>query len=167
MTVAFSDSHPTLYVVSPRWNRLGSVLFGHRRIGLALQWTKYRVDECLRMLLSSCLRKRTSEERADNFRVPLFQTLFWRRLENGESAEIAQRKKRGTREEEVTETHSLLVLGRFHSWVMIVFKRINSLLIKEWIPEVSLTVQRGSVFKGLWNLRLELPVAPRRPISQP
>ena len=38
MAVEFSDSHPTLYVVS----RLGSVLFGPRRTGLALPWTTYR-----------------------------------------------------------------------------------------------------------------------------
>ena len=41
--VAYSDSHPTLDVVSARWNRLGSVLFRPRRTGLALQRTTYRV----------------------------------------------------------------------------------------------------------------------------
>ena len=41
--VAFSDNHPTLYVVSPWWNRLGSVLFGPWRTGLDLPWTTYRV----------------------------------------------------------------------------------------------------------------------------
>ena len=43
MTVAHSDSHPTLYVVSPWWNRLGSVLFRPWRTSLALPWTTYRV----------------------------------------------------------------------------------------------------------------------------
>ena len=42
MSAAFSDSHPTLYVDSPWWNRLGSVLFGPQRTGLALPWTTYR-----------------------------------------------------------------------------------------------------------------------------
>ena len=41
--VGFSDIHPTLYVVSPWWNRLDSVLFGPRRTGLAHPWTRYRV----------------------------------------------------------------------------------------------------------------------------
>ena len=36
MTVAYSDSHPTQYVVNPCWIRLGSVLFGPWRTGLAL-----------------------------------------------------------------------------------------------------------------------------------
>ena len=39
MTVAYSDSHPMMYVVSPQWNRLGSGwqfnrLFGHLNHGL-------------------------------------------------------------------------------------------------------------------------------------
>ena len=41
--VGFTDIHPTLYVVSPWWNRSDSVLFGPRRTGLALPWTRYRV----------------------------------------------------------------------------------------------------------------------------
>ena len=43
MRVGFSDSGPTLYLVSPWWNRLYSVLFGPWRTGLALPWTRYRV----------------------------------------------------------------------------------------------------------------------------
>ena len=43
MTVAYSASHPTLYLVSPWWNRLGSVLFGPCRTGVAFPWTRYRV----------------------------------------------------------------------------------------------------------------------------
>ena len=35
------------------------MLLGPRRTGLALPWTKYRVDDCLRMLLP-CFRKRMS-----------------------------------------------------------------------------------------------------------
>ena len=49
MSVAYSDSHPTLYVVSPWWNRSGSMLFDQQRTGLALPWTTYRVgglSEC-------------------------------------------------------------------------------------------------------------------------
>ena len=40
--VRSQDSHPALYVVSDRWNRLGSVLSGPGRTGLALPWTTYR-----------------------------------------------------------------------------------------------------------------------------
>ena len=59
MAVAFLDIHPTLYVVSPLWNRLGSVLYGPQRTGLALPSTTYRWDDCQKMLLS-CFRKRMS-----------------------------------------------------------------------------------------------------------
>ena len=59
MTVAYPDSRPTLYVVSPWWISLGSVLFGPRRTGFVLPWTTYRVDGCLRKLLS-CFIKRMS-----------------------------------------------------------------------------------------------------------
>ena len=54
---AFSDSHPTLYVVPQWWSRLGSALFGPRITGLALPWTTY---DCLRML-QACFRKRISD----------------------------------------------------------------------------------------------------------
>ena len=43
MQVGFSDTNPNLYVVSPWWNRLDSVLFGPLRTGLALFWTRYKV----------------------------------------------------------------------------------------------------------------------------
>ena len=42
MRVGFSDIHPTLYVVSPWWNRLDFVLFGPWRTGLPLPETTYR-----------------------------------------------------------------------------------------------------------------------------
>ena len=42
MRVGFSDIHPTLYFVSPWWNRLDFVLFGPWRTDLGLPWTTYR-----------------------------------------------------------------------------------------------------------------------------
>ena len=61
MTVGFSDSPPTLYLVSPWLNRLRYVLFGPRRTVLALPWTTYRVGWLSKnATVMSCFRKRMS-----------------------------------------------------------------------------------------------------------
>ena len=57
----------TLYVVSPRWNRLGSVMFGRRSTGLALPSflePDTGLAHCPRILLL-CFRGRISDGRKD------------------------------------------------------------------------------------------------------
>ena len=53
MTVAYLDSHPTLYMVSPSWNMFGSVLAWH------IHEPHTGLEDCLNMLLS-CFRKKMS-----------------------------------------------------------------------------------------------------------
>ena len=57
--VGFSDIHPTLYVVSPRWNRLDYVLFAHRELAWLFLEPHTGLDHCLRILLL-CFGARTS-----------------------------------------------------------------------------------------------------------
>ena len=53
LRVGFLDIHPTLYVVSPWWRRLDSVLFGPWRNGLALVHEPHTgLDHCPKILLS-------------------------------------------------------------------------------------------------------------------
>ena len=80
MTVGFSDSHPTLYVVSPWCNRLGYVLFGPRRTGLALPWTT-GLEDCLIMhchaLEKGCLLLSSPKE--DSHHIHIFALFGCRR----------------------------------------------------------------------------------------